>query len=162
MYKVKKEKQRRKDKEMSLKSDKLKPQKKPFKKSSGFLKTASPSSHERAQPFLRCQVSSDYSTKVPFYFLKISLKFYLVSFSRHHCCHFSPLPPRQRPSPWRRERAIAPAPLPPGLPPSHLLGKRSSHRIPRRLRSGERAQLHARKREICDDYVPFIPSTRRP
>ena len=33
MYKVKKEKQRRKDKEMSLKSDKLKPQKKPFKKS---------------------------------------------------------------------------------------------------------------------------------
>ncbi|CAN6230108.1 unnamed protein product [Urochloa humidicola] len=33
MYKVKKEKQRRKDKEMSLKSDKLKSQKKPFKKS---------------------------------------------------------------------------------------------------------------------------------
>ncbi|CAO1947052.1 unnamed protein product [Urochloa humidicola] len=34
MYKVKKEKQRRKDKEMSSKSDKLKSQKKPFKKSS--------------------------------------------------------------------------------------------------------------------------------
>nr|TKW01973.1 hypothetical protein SEVIR_8G214100v2 [Setaria viridis] len=34
MYKVKKEKQRRKDREMSSKSDKLKPQKKPFKKSS--------------------------------------------------------------------------------------------------------------------------------
>ena len=34
MYKVKKEKQRRKDKEMSSKCDKLKPQKKPFKKSS--------------------------------------------------------------------------------------------------------------------------------
>ncbi|CAN6218255.1 unnamed protein product [Urochloa humidicola] len=33
MCKVKKEKQRRKDKEMSSKSDKLKPQKKPFKKS---------------------------------------------------------------------------------------------------------------------------------
>ncbi|CAL5025887.1 unnamed protein product [Urochloa decumbens] len=34
MYKVKKEKQRKKDKEMSSKSDKLKSQKKPFKKSS--------------------------------------------------------------------------------------------------------------------------------
>ena len=34
MYKVKKEKQRRKDTEMSSKCDKLKPQKKPFKKSS--------------------------------------------------------------------------------------------------------------------------------
>ncbi|RCV39198.1 hypothetical protein SETIT_8G204400v2 [Setaria italica] len=34
MYKVKKEKQRRKDREMSSKSDKLKPQKKSFKKSS--------------------------------------------------------------------------------------------------------------------------------
>jgi regulator of ribosome biosynthesis len=33
MYKVKKEKQRRKGREMSSKSDKLKPQKKPFKKS---------------------------------------------------------------------------------------------------------------------------------
>uniref|UniRef100_A0A0A9AV90 Uncharacterized protein n=1 Tax=Arundo donax TaxID=35708 RepID=A0A0A9AV90_ARUDO len=34
MYKVKKENQRRKDKTMSSKSDKLKPQKKPHKKSS--------------------------------------------------------------------------------------------------------------------------------
>jgi hypothetical protein len=34
MYKVKKEKQRRKEKDMSSKSDKLKPQKKPHKKSS--------------------------------------------------------------------------------------------------------------------------------
>jgi regulator of ribosome biosynthesis len=34
MYKVKKEKRRRKDREMSSRSDKLKPQKKPFKKSS--------------------------------------------------------------------------------------------------------------------------------
>lgn len=34
MYKVKKEKQRRKDREMSSKCDKPKPQKKPFKKSS--------------------------------------------------------------------------------------------------------------------------------
>ena len=32
MYKVKKEKRRRKDREMSSRSDKLKPQKKPFKK----------------------------------------------------------------------------------------------------------------------------------
>ena len=162
MYKVKKEKQRRKDREMSSKSDKLKPQKKPFKKSSGFLKIASSSSLERAQPFLRCQVSSDYSTKVPFYFLKISMKFYLVSLS-------PPLPsflyPSSAPVPISmaaraRHRSCTPPSRTPSLP-----SPRQKVQAPNSSPTLDLVRGHSSmrgKREICDDYVPFIPSTRRP